>query len=239
MKKKVGFLEKLSSGKGFYVTCALSVLTIFAAIAVIYNSSMNMLKGIVIPNTTAQVQKNQQGVSDPREKEKTTEKKNTKPEPTEEKSTNEPSRVITTVKATEPTAAENLSYVMPVDSEITKAFSMNPVFDKTMEDWRSHGGTDYSAPKGTEVKAVGNGVVSKVISDPNWGFIVELDCGDFVARYCGLEQGTTVTIGEVVEQGQTVGKTGSIPCESKEDEHFHFEILVSGDRVDPEKALKE
>ncbi len=236
MKKKPGLLERLSSGKGFYVVSALSVLVIFSSIAVIYNSSMKMLRGIIVPVTTAQVQKNQQGVSDPREKAPTT--KQPVIETTNEPSTNEPSRVITTAMRAKPTASENLSYVSPVSGEVLKEFSINPVFDKTMEDWRSHGGTDYLAEKGSEIKAVGNGVVSKVASDPTWGYVIELDCGDFVARYCGLEQGTTVVIGDVVEQGQTIGKLGSIPCESKDEEHLHFEILVSGDRVDPEKMLE-
>lgn len=242
MKNKVSFLEKISSGKGFYITCAVSVFIIFAAIAVIYNSSMSMLRGIAEPETTAQVQKNQQGVSDPRvtsttkkHEEPTTKAQTT----TAQRTTNKPSEVVTTAEATKPSAAKNLGYVAPVTGEIVKAFSMSPVFDETMEDWRTHGGTDYAAQKGEEVKAVGNGIVTKVISDPNWGYVIEIDCGDFTARYCGLEQGTTVAIGDIVEQGQTVGKLGDIPCESAQESHLHLETLVSEDRVDPERSLQK
>lgn len=243
MKNKVSFLEKISSGKGFYITCAVSVCVIVAAIAVIYNSSMDMLRGIVVPETTAQVQKNQQGVSDPRVTAKTTAKKEEttteKQSTTAPKTTNEPSSVITTAAPTEPTFAKSLSYVAPLSGEVAKAFSISPVFDETMEDWRSHGGTDYAAEKGTEAKAVGNGIVSKVLSDPSWGYIIEINCGDFTARYCGLEQGTTLQIGDIVEQGQVVGKVGTVPCESAQESHLHFEILQNDDRVDPEKAIKK
>lgn len=240
MKNKVSFFERISSGKGFYITASVCICVIIAAIAVIYNSSVNMLKGAITPETTAQVQKNQQGISDPRatttKKEITTTKKE---EPTTEITTNEPSTVITTAQATKPTFTKSSELVPPVSGEIIKGFSISPIFDETMGDWRSHGGTDYAVLVGGEVKAVANGIVSKVMSDPNWGFIVEIDCGDFTVRYCGLEQGTTVALGKVVNQGDSIGKIGKIPCESAQESHLHLEILKSGDRVDPKTVGAE
>ncbi len=241
MKKKVSFFEKISSGKGFYITVTVCVCVIISAIALIYNSSVNMLKGAVPEGTTAEVQKNQPGVSDPRdttvkptEKEEITTKKN---EPTTVRPTNEPSRVITTAAPTEPTFVKSEKYMLPTSGNVLKGFSISPVFDETMGDWRSHGGTDYEAKEGEEIKAIGNGRVSKVISDPNWGYIVEIDCGEFTARYCGLHQGTTVKINETVSEGDTVGVVGIIPCESAVQSHLHLEIIKDGDRVNPENIL--
>lgn len=241
MKNKVSFFEKISSGKGFYVTAAICVCVIISAIALIYNSSVNMLKGAVPEGTTAEVQKNQTGVSDPRsttvkatEKEEAPTKKN---EPTAVRPTNEPSRVVTTAVPTEPTFVKSEKYVLPTSGGVLKKFSMSPVFDETMGDWRSHGGTDFEASEGEEIKAVGNGRVTKVISDPSWGYIVEIDCGEFTARYCGLHQGTTVKINDTVSEGDTVGIIGIIPCESAVQSHLHLEIVKDGDRVDPETVL--
>ena len=241
MKKKTGFFERISSGKGFYVTATVCVCVIIAAIALIYNSSLSMLKSAVPEGTTAEVRKNQTGVSDPRsttaEPTKTEEASTKKNEPTTERPTNEPSRVITTAAPTEPTFAKSEKYVAPTSGGILKKFSMSPVFDETMGDWRSHGGTDFKADEGQEIKAVGNGRVSKVISDPGWGYIIEIDCGDFTARYCGLLQGTTVKTGDTVSEGDTVGAVGIIPCESAAESHIHLEIIKDGDRVDPENVL--
>lgn len=241
MKKKVSFLERISSGKGFYITASICICVIIAAIAVIYNSSVNMLEGVITPETTAQVQKNQEGVKDPRSTTVTTEKEEStitkKFEPTTERVTNEPSTVVTTAPTTTETFMKSAELIAPVSGEIIKGFSISPVFDETMGDWRSHGGTDYEVTEGEEIKAVANGKVSRIISDPSWGYIVEIDCGDFTVRYCGLLQGSTVLMNEVVMQGDTVGKIGSIPCESAQETHLHLEILKDGDRVDPKKTL--
>jgi murein DD-endopeptidase MepM/ murein hydrolase activator NlpD len=239
LMKKVNFFEKISSGKGFYITATICVCVIIAAIALIYNSSLSMLKSAVPEGTTAEVQKNQTGVSDPRgttirPKEETTTKKN---EPTTVRATNEPSRVVTTAAPTEPTFIKTESFMLPTSGGVIKGFSISPVFDETMGDWRSHGGTDFKADEGQEIKAVGNGRVSKVISDPGWGYIIEIDCGDFTARYCGLLQGTTVKTGDTVSEGDTVGAVGIIPCESAVESHIHLEIIKDGDRVDPENIL--
>lgn len=240
MKKKVGFFEKISSGRGFYVTATVCVCVIIAAIAVIYNSSVSMLRQVLPEETTAKVQKNQTGISDPRITERITTTKETtteKTEPATERPTNKPSEVVTTAESTKPTFTKSDSFVPPCSGKITKSFSMSPVYDETMGDWRSHPGTDYEVPENGEVKAVGNGRVEKVISDPNWGYIIEIDCGDFTARYCGLQQGTTVKINTVVAEGDTVGKVGKIPCESAEESHLHLEIIRNDDRVNPESVL--
>ena len=239
--KKVNFFEKISSGKGFYITATICVCVIIAAIALIYNSSLSMLKSAVPEGTTAEVQKNQTGVSDPRgttirPKEETTTKKN---EPTTVRATNEPSRVVTTAAPTEPTFIKTESFMLPTSGGVIKGFSISPVFDETMGDWRSHGGADFSAAEGEEIKAIGNGRVTKVISDPSWGYIVEIDCGDYTARYCGLLQGTTVKMNDTVSAGDTVGVIGIIPCESAGETHLHLEIMKDGDRINPESIFSE
>ncbi len=243
MKSKKEIFEKLSSGKLFYLISAVSVLVVLIAVAAIYNASLGGLKDIVTPQTTIGVDKNQTGVSDPRtetttapdfttEKETTTEK-----EKITEKHTNEPSRVITTAKPTEPTIENSLSFILPSEGGVLKEFSVSPVYDKTMADWRSHGGTDYLAEEGSEVKAVGNGIVTRVMSDPSWGYIIELDCGEFVARYCGLKGEGSVALNSSVKQGEIIGKVGTVPCEISDESHLHFEVIVDGDRVDPKKIM--
>lgn len=244
MSKKKSIIEKIASGKGFYITAALSFIMIVAAIAFVYNSSMSMLRDLDIPTTMEQVEKNQPGVSDPRkydedEFEDITEESTTA-DTTRQSTTKETEKATetTTQEATEPVEVfSNDSYIYPLTGDIDRAFSMSPVYDETMEDWRIHKGTDFACEPGADVASIGNGKVVKVISDPSWGYCIEVDYGDFIARYCGMEQGTTVIIDDTVSKGDIIGKVGSIPCESKQESHLHFEIVRSGAAEDPLKVI--
>lgn len=251
MSKKKSIIEKIASGKGFYITAALSFALIVAAIAFVYNSSMDMLRDLDIPTTIEQAEKNQQGVTDPR-KYDDEELIEDVEHPDEENSVEEVSRQSTTAavsaekattetttqEATEPVEVfSNDSYVYPLTGDIDRAFSATPVYDETMEDWRIHKGTDFACEPGAQVTSIGNGKVVKVISDPSLGYCIEVDYGDFIARYCGMEQGTTVIVEDTVSKGDIIGKVGSIPCESKQESHLHFEIVRSGACEDPMKVI--
>ena len=241
MREKKSIIEKIASGKGFYITAALSFILIVTAIAFVYNSSVNMLRDLDIPTTFEQVEKNQTNVSDPRlsgdiaesDDEYTAEENSTTAE-----SRQSTTREVTTETTTEEsTAAEevfsNDSFIYPLSGDIDRTFSMSPVYDETMEDWRIHKGVDFIADVGSEVVSIGNGKVVKVVSDTAYGYCIHIDYGDFVARYCGLEQGTTVIIDDVVSKGDVVGKIATVPCESKQESHLHFEIVRGEAWADP------
>lgn len=249
MKKK-NIIHKLSSGKGFYITAAVSFCLVVLSILLVYRTSTGMLKDILTTSPdeiTEEVQRNDTDQSDPRYTTKTdpaTEPSTTAPTTTEEQETSM-AWVNNSGETTEPTTKEitqaaisNDSYVLPLTSEVQKEYSPDsPVYDETMGDWRVHKGIDFTAEQGAEVRSVGNGRVTKVISNPAWGYIIEIDHGDFTARYCGLEQGTTVKIDETVEKGDTVGKLGSIPCEAQQQSHLHFETVKNGNTVDPMNVM--
>ena len=248
MSKNKNIIEKIASGKGFYITAALSFVLIVAAIAFVYNSSVDMLSDIDIPTTIKQAEKNQTGVSDPRVPKYdddidggTTAEKTTEATETRQSTTRE-NVIATTEPATEVTselveAFNNDAYVYPLTSDIDRAFSLSPVYDETMGDWRVHKGVDFISQVGAEVVSIGNGKVVKVIADPSWGYCIDVDYGDFIARYCGLEQGTTVIIDDKVAKGDVIGKTATSPCESKQQAHFHFEIVKDGVWIDPVTVL--
>ena len=235
MKKK-NIIEKLSSGKGFYITAALSFALIVAAIGFVYSSSMKLIEDLPVPTTsveeiTQQVRKNKDDIADPR---------TTTAAPT----TTEHQAETTTETPTEETTVDNevfsnSFFVYPLGEEVCKKFSLTPIYDETMEDWRIHKGVDFSAEKGADVVAVGDGKVVKVVADPSWGYCVEIDHGSFIARYCSLEQGTCVGIDDVVSKGDVIGKLADIPCESAQESHLHFEIIKDGVYLDPLTQLKE
>lgn len=238
MKKK-NLIEKLSSGKGFYITAAVSLALIVAAIGFVYSSSLKLIEDLDVPTTVKesvneQVQKNKKDVSDPRQSTAAT----TRESETTNQSTTQKNSVTESTTATT-SGTVNASYIYPFGEKIGKEFSLSAVYDETMEDWRVHPAIDFLGEKGSDVVSIGDGKVTKVISDTSMGYIIEVDYGDFTARYCGIEQGTAVGIDDTVKKGQLIGKLGDIPCESAQESHLHFETIKNGEAIDPLKALKK
>lgn len=136
------------------------------------------------------------------------------------------------------TRAEHFS--LPLLSEVDKPFSGGDmVQSKTMGDWRVHNGVDFRGTVGDQVRAVNNGVVKAVYDDVLWGTVVEIDHGDgLVARYCGLGKGSTAAVGDKVKINDRIGNLGSIPVESADEVHLHFEMRQDGTAVDPMPILQ-
>ncbi len=116
---------------------------------------------------------------------------------------------------------------------------------------RPHLGTDYAAPHGTPIYAVGNGVVVEARYSRGGGNMVKIKHDKhYTTRYLhmqgfakGIRPGTTV------KQGQLIGYVGSTGLATGP--HVHFEFLKDGKAVDhtklqfpppdplPEKELPE
>lgn len=132
------------------------------------------------------------------------------------------------------------SVVFPVaDTKAMKEFSIkDPVFSRTTNDWRTHGGVDFRASKGTAVRAVSGGTVNAVGKDPMYGNYIVISNDKFTARYCGLTDSSVVSEGDNVETGSTIGYIGIVPCEVLDEDHIHIEVTVNGTVVDPMVILK-
>ena len=192
---------------------------------------------------TTQAQNSATNVPDPRlESEPAAE---IEPEPTTAKPTTAPSTTKassqTTAASTQKQAAalQNDSFILPVkETKVLKTYSPAALlFSETMGDWRTHDGVDFAAEAGSDVLSVGNGVVTKVVSDSRWGYIVEADYGTFTARYCGVTQDSAVKIDQTLHTGDVIGVLAVPPVESAEQSHLHFETLRDGVLADPLQAL--
>lgn len=127
-------------------------------------------------------------------------------------------------------------YCLPFGSQIIKDYSnMNPVYSKTLGDWRTHNGIDFSGEAGGAVVAISYGEVISIYEDTLFGTCVLIDHGNGVtAKYCGLNK-ETINVKEhsTVNSEDIIGYLGEIPCEKQEGSHLHFEITHNGEIVEP------
>lgn len=127
-------------------------------------------------------------------------------------------------------------YCLPFGNQIIKDYSnMNPVYSKTLGDWRTHNGIDFSGEAGGAVVAISYGEVISIYEDTLFGTCVLIDHGNGVtAKYCGLNKDTlNVQEHSSVNSEDIIGYLGEIPCEKQEGAHLHFEITHNGELVEP------
>ncbi|MFA6427259.1 MAG: M23 family metallopeptidase [Candidatus Magasanikbacteria bacterium] len=98
--------------------------------------------------------------------------------------------------------------------------------------WR-HGGLDIAGPKGTAIYATKSGTVVK--SECNnaigYGCYVQLNNGAGVSTIYAHASQLLVSVGDAVEQGQSIALMGSTGRSTGP--HLHFEIQVNGKRQNP------
>ncbi len=121
----------------------------------------------------------------------------------------------------------------PVDfARISSRFSVgrfHPILNKI----RAHQGVDYAAPRGTPIKATGDGKVELAGRRGGYGNTVIIAHGKTYKTLYGHMQGFAKGIhaGSVVKQGQVIGYIGTTGLSTGP--HVHYEFQVNGVHVDP------
>jgi murein DD-endopeptidase MepM/ murein hydrolase activator NlpD len=119
-------------------------------------------------------------------------------------------------------------------SRVTSGFKMR--LHPLLKTWRRHLGVDYGAPTGTEVRSVGDGVISFAGRQNGYGNVVEIrHDAHHTTLYAHLSR-IDVRKGERVEQGQTVGGVGATGWATGP--HLHFEFRIDGRHQDPLRVAK-
>ena len=130
--------------------------------------------------------------------------------------------------------------VWPVSGTQTQAYSMEALsWNETTHDWRTHDGMDLAALAGEPVMAASAGTVSAVYDDEYFGTTVTIAHEDgYTTRYQNLAAMPTVTVGQRVSAGQTIGAVGETALgESAQEPHLHFAVSLNGESVDPATLL--
>jgi len=124
------------------------------------------------------------------------------------------------------------AWVLPLES-----YDISAGFGASSYLWSNlHTGLDLSAPSGTAIRSVANGVVTEVGYDGSYGnkTVVTLDDGTEI-WYCH-QTSFLVDSGDVVSGGETIGTVGSTG--NSTGPHLHIEVRPGGgDPVDPAGAF--
>ena len=124
----------------------------------------------------------------------------------------------------------------PCDGELLQELSTEvPLYNATLDDWRVHMGIDISAPIGTKVKAIADGIVSNKYEDLRHGYTVILDHeGGFRSVYSNLAELDTAVVGSRVAKGTVISTVGDTTLyETIADTHLHMELMKDGVHVNP------
>ncbi len=103
--------------------------------------------------------------------------------------------------------------------------------DPITNKWKHHGGVDITADYGSSVLATADGVVLFSGYDQYLGNLVQIDHGYGMQSWYGHMSKRSVKKGDVVKRGTVLGKVGSTGRSTGP--HIHYEVHVSGKRVDP------
>lgn len=108
--------------------------------------------------------------------------------------------------------------------------------------WAFHGGIDIviggRSSSGVPVVAAASGTVEKVQkSYSGYGHMVLINHGNGIkSRYAHMQAGSiSVYVGQKVSKGQQIGRIGSTG--NSTGPHLHFEVIVNGSKVDPQKYV--
>lgn len=121
----------------------------------------------------------------------------------------------------------------PADGPVMSRFGKqyHPVY-KNLE-LPPNNGVDIALAKGTDVKAVFDGVVTQVFVMPGYNQCVLVQHGNYFTLYCKMK-GLSVKAGDKVRTGQTLGTIDTINGQTQ----LHFEVWKGKDPQNPENWLR-
>ncbi|MDY5565055.1 MAG: peptidoglycan DD-metalloendopeptidase family protein [Candidatus Limivicinus sp.] len=125
------------------------------------------------------------------------------------------------------------SFLWPVASYVyvSSRFGLrvHPITGKT----KSHTGIDIASNQGTAVYASDGGSVTLDGWNGGYGNCIMIDHGNGYVTLYGHLSSISVSVGQTVSQGATIGAVGSTG--NSTGPHLHFEVLKNGTRIDPEQ----
>lgn len=145
-------------------------------------------------------------------------------------------RILVPVPSVVPQAAavalgkgEATPFVWPARGTISSPFGprIHPIYRVSS----FHAGIDIVLSEGTRVYAAAPGRIVTAGWEGGYGLLVVVDHGDGYSTYYGHLSQLVVSVGQFVEIGQTIARSGNTGLSTGP--HLHFEIRRDGTPVDP------
>lgn len=162
------------------------------------------------------------------------------PEHITEEVINDSVPVVNTTKSiinpyTDPSVTVGKNYYDYQGEEETQKKSIT-VHDNT---YMQNTGIDYIAENTFEVVSILEGTVITVKDDETLGKTIEIKHdNDLISTYQSLSE-ITVKKGDIVTQGQVIGKSGTNELDKDLGNHLHFEIYDNGQSANPNNYLNK
>ena len=244
-KEKNEKTEKTKNINGMlYTTLGILILSIilFAVIFANYSKNLNKLYSELKQKEIAQLEQNEDIEETANNIGKTVEEAKKNEDLQEKQEKIEKIENSKKEEKIEEPVVENPTFIMPVSGDIITEYAKdNLIYSKTLEEWITHNGIDISAEQATVVKAAATGTVTAIKNDPRFGttIIIQHNNG-YETRYANLLTTEFITVGEHVEQGQTIGTIGnSAAFEIMDKPHLHFELLINNEYQNPKTFITE
>ena len=128
----------------------------------------------------------------------------------------------------------------PVAGQTVTEYAMDCLsYNQTTRDWRVHNGIDIAAEAGTPVMAAADGVVYTTYTDDAMGATVVIShAGGYTTKYASLAEELSVSPGDTVTMGQTIGSVGETALlENAIGPHVHFSVTYRDAQMDPAEFL--
>lgn len=120
-------------------------------------------------------------------------------------------------------------------TRISSSFAMrfHPIFHR----WIRHQGTDFAAPMGTPVRALGDGKVIFAGQQNGYGNVIHIDHGKGEETVYAHLSRIGVRLHEAVTRGEVIGNVGMTGWATGP--HLHFEFKENGKQRDPMQVARE
>jgi murein DD-endopeptidase MepM/ murein hydrolase activator NlpD len=120
-------------------------------------------------------------------------------------------------------------------TRISSSFAMrfHPIFHR----WIRHQGTDFAAPMGTPVRALGDGKVVFAGQQNGYGNVIHIDHGKGEETVYAHLSRIGVHLHEAVTRGEVIGNVGMTGWATGP--HLHFEFKENGKQRDPMQVARE
>jgi murein DD-endopeptidase MepM/ murein hydrolase activator NlpD len=123
----------------------------------------------------------------------------------------------------------NVEFIWPVTGRISSIFGLRRFFNE--QERRPHSGLDIAADEGTPIKATADGTVIEAGDFFFSGNMIYINHGQgVISLYAHLSE-ISVNPGDIVKQGDIIGKVGQTGRVTGP--HLHFAIITNQTTIDP------